>query len=977
MEEKLQQGHNIVLISNHQTEADPAVIALLLESTNPLIAENMIYVAGDRVVTDPLCKPFSMGRNLLCVYSKKHMNDVPELAEMKRRANTRSLKEMALLLRGGRSRFVVESKSFEILVEDLGGKMKGCIWERSRGVSSWIRFEEASLRCLLEGVEACCREVDNQRWVFDWMEGNRRNGQSSGWNSLAERLRGLGVAPSGSFKVTSGPEISLKLKGGESVWLEVGEREVQGRGLLLFDFELPFENSNADEAWVRVVGLPLHLWSLEVFKRIEDGCGGFVAVDEDTRSLSELYCGGNLHLGSRRWCRREVSMGGQSKVGRIDVSLAGGFPSTPPVKVSGVETDVRGWVGGSTSLVRGGRESSFNRLDVFGLGLEGLCCGPIGLDLGEAQGPFNEIQRRKWRRYPLVGLSMMAFETAERGLLTDEALRKEASRGAVFVEYILADGRNGEMASKGEKMVAGEGCGAVSARGAAGGVVVFWHNRVLELVGMEVGLFSISCRFKNCEDGFLWIFTRVYGPTLKRYRGLLWEELGVIRGLWSDPWCIGGDFNVIRFPSKRSRVGRLSGSMRSVLSQGRCLITFPILLDGGGVRRGPSPFRFENMWLKEEGFKELLKGWWQGLNYSGLEFDRIGVEEAARLEEMFSVEEVFLALSKLNGDKAPSQTGFPCLLAVLLGFCQKRRGDDLCDFRPISLVGGLYKLLAKVLANRLKKVVSKVVSPTQNAFVEGRQILNAALIANEAIDSLLKRDETSVLCKLDLEKAYDHINWDFLLTMMQKMGFGEKWAGWIRLKSGTLPSTYLGLPLGAPLKSVVVWDGVEERMRKRLALWKRQFISKEGESLSFEALWKFGEEGGGWNSREVREGYGVGFGRKLGRKSRFRGASFGALVFLQRWVFFAWEASWGKVLTQDQLKRRGWILANRCFLCCAEEETINHILVHCPKVRVLWDLVFSLFGVNWVLPLTVKDTLLGWFASFVDKKHEKTWQVAF
>ena len=44
---------------------------------------------------------------------------------------------------------------------------------------------------------------------------------------------------------------------------------------------------------------------------------------------------------------------------------------------------------------------------------------------------------------------------------------------------------------------------------------------------------------------------------------------------------------------------------------------FPILLDGGAVRRGPIPFRFENIWLKEEGFKELLKGWWQGFNYSG------------------------------------------------------------------------------------------------------------------------------------------------------------------------------------------------------------------------------------------------------------------------------------------------------------------------------------------------------------------------
>ncbi|MQM11659.1 hypothetical protein Taro_044568 [Colocasia esculenta] len=101
VEEKIRQGHNVVLISNHQSEADPAIIALLLEKTNPYISENMTYVAGDRVVTDPLCKPFSMGRNLVCVFSKKRMYDIPELAEMKRRSNTRSLKEMALLLRTG------------------------------------------------------------------------------------------------------------------------------------------------------------------------------------------------------------------------------------------------------------------------------------------------------------------------------------------------------------------------------------------------------------------------------------------------------------------------------------------------------------------------------------------------------------------------------------------------------------------------------------------------------------------------------------------------------------------------------------------------------------------------------------------------------------------------------------------------------------------------------------------------------------
>ena len=64
----------------------------------------------------------------------------------------------------------------------------------------------------------------------------------------------------------------------------------------------------------------------------------------------------------------------------------------------------------------------------------------------------------------------------------------------------------------------------------------------------------------------------------------------------------------------------------------------------------------------------------------------------------------------------------------------KGGAEDLKDFRSISLLGSLYKILAKVLANRLKKVVVKVVSNTQNAFVEGHQISNASLIANEVID---------------------------------------------------------------------------------------------------------------------------------------------------------------------------------------------------------------------------------------------------
>ena len=64
------------------------------------------------------------------------------------------------------------------------------------------------------------------------------------------------------------------------------------------------------------------------------------------------------------------------------------------------------------------------------------------------------------------------------------------------------------------------------------------------------------------------------------------------------------------------------------------------------------------------------------------------------------------------------------------------------------------------------------------------------------------------------------------------------------------------------------------------------------------------------------------------------------------------------------------------FLLSAEEESTNHILIHYTKTRVLWELLFTLFGVTWVLPCSVKEPLLGWFGSFVGKKCKKAWMLA-
>ena len=106
------------------------------------------------------------------------------------------------------------------------------------------------------------------------------------------------------------------------------------------------------------------------------------------------------------------------------------------------------------------------------------------------------------------------------------------------------------------------GWGAVNALRASGGIVVLWDTRVLQLVEMVEGSFTISCLFKNVEDGVHWSFTGVYGPCQGSSRERLLEELGVVKWLWGGPWCVGGDFNVLRFPHERGREGRLTQAMR-------------------------------------------------------------------------------------------------------------------------------------------------------------------------------------------------------------------------------------------------------------------------------------------------------------------------------------------------------------------------------------------------------------------------------
>nr|GEU96677.1 RNA-directed DNA polymerase, eukaryota [Tanacetum cinerariifolium] len=102
------------------------------------------------------------------------------------------------------------------------------------------------------------------------------------------------------------------------------------------------------------------------------------------------------------------------------------------------------------------------------------------------------------------------------------------------------------------------------------------------------------------------------------------------------------------------------------------------------------------------------------------------------------------------------------------------------DFKPISLIGSIYKIIAKILTNRLVGVLGGIINEVQSDFIKDRQILDGPFILNEVMSWCKRKKKQTLLFKVDFEKAYDSVRWDFLDDVLNKFGFGEKWRNWIR-----------------------------------------------------------------------------------------------------------------------------------------------------------------------------------------------------
>ena len=139
-------------------------------------------------------------------------------------------------------------------------------------------------------------------------------------------------------------------------------------------------------------------------------------------------------------------------------------------------------------------------------------------------------------------------------------------------------------------------------------------------------------------------------------------------------------------------------------------------------------------------------------------------------------------------------------------------------------------IVSKLLANRMKKVMPLIIDETQSAFIGGRQFLHSVIIANEVIEEAKRSQKSCLVFKVDYEKAYDSVSWDFLSYILRRTGFSSKWIKWIEgcltyasisvLVNGS-PSTEFtpqrGLRQGdrlAPLLFNVVAEGLNGLMRK-------------------------------------------------------------------------------------------------------------------------------------------------------------------
>lgn len=220
-------------------------------------------------------------------------------------------------------------------------------------------------------------------------------------------------------------------------------------------------------------------------------------------------------------------------------------------------------------------------------------------------------------------------------------------------------------------------------------------------------------------------------------------------------------------------------------------------------------------------------------------FDQLSTPQNETLIAPFTETEVRDIIFQSDGNKSPGPDGFnlnffkatwniikedimgffkefhlnaslpKALTSSFLALIPKVKNPSLLkEFRPICLIGSLYKILSKVLAKRLKDYLGSLISICQTAFIPQRQILDGIVVLNEIVESAKRRKSKCLLLKLDFERAFDTVSWSFLEKMMTKMNFHITWVRWMR--ACLFKSTMSVLVNGSPTEEFSVEKGLRQ-----------------------------------------------------------------------------------------------------------------------------------------------------------------------